>query len=243
MKKVLIIEDEKDTRDVLAQMVEEIEPEVKVYEAMLEEQAYGIAMRNTIDVFILDVELEPKKPGGDCSGAEFAQRIRTVDKYRFTPIIVVTGYYDTKMMMFSAIHCYQFIEKPFYYEKVKETVREALKYHTEDGSERKKFYLFEGMLEAVDISDIIYARSMNQWLQIVTRDREITLRYKPCKAFLEELDSEDFIQCRRGTIVNRRYIQMVDPSNRYIHLRDCDEVLEIGPLLKRKFMDKLLERE
>ena len=66
--------------------------------------------------------------------------------------------------------------------------------------------------------------------------------YKSCKAMLEELDSDDFIKCNRGTIVNLSYIKTVDTVNRMIHLRESDRVLEIGPVMKKSFMSRIHQK-
>ena len=117
MKEVLILEDKSETRKVLAGLVKEVHSDAVIYEAADEKTAYDIAMKRTIDLFLVDIILHPQQHD-DVSGGEFAQNIRKVDKYLFTPILIITSMYDPKMCMYSSVHCYQFIEKPFDFEKV-----------------------------------------------------------------------------------------------------------------------------
>lgn len=65
----------------------------------------------------------------------------------------------------------------------------------------------------------------------------MTVPYKTCKALLKELDSEDFLMCSRGTIVNRKFVKKIDAVSRYIYLKGRSEVLELGIILKSDFLE------
>lgn len=90
MKEVLILEDKSETRKVLAGLVKEVRSDAVIYEAADEKTAYDIAMKRTIDLFLVDIILHPQQHD-DVSGGEFAQNIRKVDKYLFTPILIITS--------------------------------------------------------------------------------------------------------------------------------------------------------
>lgn len=242
MKKVLILEDQKDTRDALTKIVKEVDDRAIVYALSSVEDAYYIALEKTIDLFLVDIILHPERKDGDKSGADFAQNIRTVSKYQFTPIIFLTSLYDSKLYMYSSLHCYKFIEKPFDYKEVRAVISEAIRYHTEDGKDRRIFFRRKGLLEAIAVQDIIYAQSVGYELLVVTTEERKEIPYKTCKTMLEELDSEDFLQCNRRTIVNRNFIKSVDTVNRYIYLNGCEDILAIGPVLKKSFLNRLQER-
>lgn len=242
MKEVLILEDKEEARKALVHLVKEVEPSAAVYEAAGEEEAYAIAMKHTIDLFLVDIILHPETMG-DQSGAGFAQEIREVEKYLFTPIIIITSLYDPKMCMYSSVHCYRFIEKPFDAEKVKETIREAIRYQTVNKGKKNIFFHTDGLLEMVALDEIMYIESKDHKLYITTKREHFCIPYKSCKAMLEELDSDDFIKCNRGTIVNLSYIKTVDTVNRIIHLRESTDVLEIGPIMKKSFMSRIYRKE
>ena len=53
------------------------------------------------------------------------------------------------------------------------------------------------------------------------------------------MESTDFIQCSKNTIVNRKYILCVDSINRYITLMNEYGTLDIGPRMKKEFMNRL----
>ena len=230
MKEVLILEDKSETRKVLAGLVKEVHSDAVIYEAADEKTAYDIAMKRTIDLFLVDIILHPQQHD-DVSGGEFAQNIRKVDKYLFTPILIITSMYDPKMCMYSSVHCYQFIEKPFDFEKVKQTIQEAIRYETVQEKDRSLMFRTEGMLEMIAVSEIVYVESVNHRLE-----------YKTCNSLLKELDSDNFVLCKRGVIVNLEFVKKVDTVNRYILLADDFGSLEIGPILKNDFIKKMKAR-
>ena len=242
MTEVLIVEDKKETRDLLSHMVHEIDPGASVFAVENEDEAYSIAMKRSIDVFLVDIILHPKKTG-DQAGAVFARNIRNVQKYLFTPIIFITSLYDTKLTMFSTVQCYGFVEKPFDIEKTKKIIANAMRYHTTEMGERSYVFHAEGLVGAVLLNDIMYIESQKNNLHMHTTKDDIMIPYKSCKKILEELDSDDFIKCNRGTIVNMRYIERIDSPGRYIYLKGCEDVLEIGTILKKSFMEKFYKNK
>ncbi len=235
MKEILILEDKKQTRLALIQMVKEVDSSAMIYAFAEEEKAYAVAMKKTIDLFLLDIILHPEITG-DQSGADFAQNIRTIEKYTFTPVVILTSLYDPKMCMYTSVHCYRFIEKPFDREKVIDTIREAMKYQTPGKRDQNIIFHVDGLLQMVPIREIIYIQSKEHKLYITTIDDYFSIPYKSCNAMLKELDCEDFVKCNRGTIVNMSYIKKVDTVNRYIYLRGCKDVLDLGSIMIKSFM-------
>lgn len=71
MKEILILEDKKETRELLVRMVKKTQMDVRVYEMADEKEAYSIALRKNIDLFLIDLILHPEEKG-DVSGGEFA---------------------------------------------------------------------------------------------------------------------------------------------------------------------------
>ncbi len=237
MKKVLILEDQTETREALGKIVESVDSSVKVFLAESVQQAYLWAMEYTMNIFMIDIILEPGKKGGDTSGIRFAENIRKNEKYIQTPMIFVTSLYDSRNFVYSELYCYKYIEKPFDVNRVRAVVEQALRFRTVEDDTKFWHYSVDGILGAVPLCDVIYVTSRNHILYVVTKRETIRIPNKPCKDFYEEADSDSFLKCRRGTIVNRRYIKSVDPVNRYIYLNGCKDVLEIGPIMKQSFLE------
>ena len=63
MTKVLILEDKWQSREVLVRMVEEIDAGSALFAVANEDEAYAIAMKRSIDVFLVDIILHPERTG------------------------------------------------------------------------------------------------------------------------------------------------------------------------------------
>ena len=242
MKEVLIVEEKEETRRELAKLVKEVKPDSVVYEAADENEAYVIAIKRSIDLFIADIILHSKKAGGDHSGTDFLINIRSIEKYSFAPIIILSSLYDYKMCMFSIVHCYQFIEKPYDADKVKAVIKSAIRYNTRDNNRRYIYFHSKGLLEAVALDEILYIESKNHKMMVYTINETFTIPYKTCNKMLEEIDSDDFAMCNRGTIVNIEHIKSIDKVNRYIYMKYTDAILDIGSVLKKQFLEELKNR-
>ncbi len=239
IKRVLIVEDKRPTRDEMKALVEEVDSEALVYVAENEEQGYAIAMKYSIDMFLIDVVLHPGRLGRDQTGAVFAYTMRGVLKYRFTPMIFVTKLYDPDFTLINTVRCFSILEKPYDPDKFKGIIREGLKYHTQDPRDVPYFYQKDGMLEAVSLREIIYIDSIRGKLYLHTQDKTIMIANKPGKTLMEELDPREFLVCRRGTMVNVNYIWKIDPVNRYICLKGTKTMLEIGPTVRKEFLNTI----
>lgn len=233
---MLIIEDQKDTLEALSELVKSVDSTVTVFPTMDKESAYNIAMEYTINLFLIDIVLEPQKKGGDVSGVVFAQNIRKIDKYIDTPMIFITSLYDSDNWIYSELYCLQFIEKPFDPERVKKEIGRALRFKTICEDDKTWYYHNEGLMRRLFTKDIIYTTSKNHVLHIVTTKETIKIPNFPCKRFIREIDSDNFIRCFRGTVVNAKHISKVDTINRYIYFSSCNEVLEIGQSYKKAFL-------
>lgn len=235
IKNVLIVEDNKTALEMLCQIVEGIETgiEINVYTARNSMEAYQKALQYTIDVFVIDIILEPKK-SGDVSGIEFAQKVRNIEKYMFTPMIFTTSLMDPKLYAFTNIHSYAYLEKPYNPDEVKRIITEALEYTTDRKTDKHLFFRRDGLLFAIDISEIIYIENSAHSLTIQTVAEKMKMPYRSCKKLLEEIDNKDFMQCSRSNIVNMKYVLALDSVNRYLILKDGLGNLEIGTAYIKK---------
>lgn len=237
-KKVLIIEDNKASMDALVELTKECNSTSVIYCADTSAMAYKYAMENSIDLFLIDIMLD-KNIKGDVSGIVFADKMRNLPEYKFTPIIFVTALEDQAMSAFHNLHCYGYIEKPFDLDKVRTTIADALQFPA--GQERKNRYIYyrkDGILFSLDTEKIMYIEVVGRKLSVCMIDENVEISYRTCSSMMSELDSEDFLQSSRSTIVNRKYIEYVDEANCYIGMKD-GKILEIGKTRKKKFLKEL----
>lgn len=233
MKKILILEDNISALEYMENIVHQLDIKNVVYAFRNTKDAYQCAMERKIDLFLIDIILDTKRPG-DVSGLEFVENIRRVEQYNFTPVIFVTSLEDEKMYTYEKLHCYSFIEKPFEEDKVKRAIEQCMKFQG-NGKEAKTLYFRkEGIIMSVEREDIVYAECREHIMYIHTkRDDVLKIPYITLKKLLENIDNMEIIQCSRNTIVNKKFVQNVDVPNRIIQLKDNLGRIEIGIMFKK----------
>lgn len=240
MKKVLILEDKKESISSLVKMIQDMGKEIEIYEANETGKAYQIALERNIDVFLLDIILEPQKPG-DMSGMVFADRIRQIEKYKFTPIIFLTALGDPELHAYKELHCYGYLTKPYHAEKLTRLLEDALTFEQPKEENKNIYFKKDGIFFAKKMQDIVYIKSSAGKMFIKTIKDELEISYKSNSQIIKELDSEDFIKCNRSVIVNKAYIDSIDSTNRYIQLKNGYGTLEIGAVLKKDFLREIFK--
>lgn len=241
MKTVLIIEDNKTQMEMLRKLVLEVNPRTVIYTASESKLAYQILLEKVIDVFLVDIILDVTRPG-DTSGIKLVEKIRTIHKYMFTPVIFITSLEDATKYTYTDLNCLGYVEKPFSPDRVKELVKKALYFSTETDSEKETVHCFrkEGILFPIKIKNILYIESINHVVNIYLKEGgSLTIPYIPCKQLLEDINSKCLVQCSRNTIINKEYIQNLDITNRYISLYDLTDKIEIGITFKKKLLLEL----
>lgn len=228
-KNVLIVEDNEAALVRLKQIIKEIDRKTQIHVVSSEAKAYQIALQYTIDVFLLDIILDVKAKG-DVSGIEFAEKIRNIEKYTFTPIIFTTSLADPKLYAFTNIRSFAYLEKPYSEDEAKKVLTKALEYTTQRQKDKNLFFRKEGLLFSVNITEIVYIENYFHRLKIQTVDELLEMPYRSTKKIIEEIDSRDFVQCNRNILVNTKFISSVDLVNRYIVLKRGFGQMEIGKI-------------
>ena len=239
MKTVLIVEDNVRSMEMLVKIIETLRTDVEIKTASSQEEAAILAMKFNIDLFMLDIILNASNPG-DVSGMKFAEYIRTLQKYKYTPIIFITALEDPELHAYSDLHCYYYVEKPYDVEKVSSVISEALEFPAVHNEPQNVFFRKDGILYKKEISEILYIENSRAGQTVYCSNGNLKLPYKPNYKILEELASDKFIQCSRYHIINYDYIDKIDTVNRYILLKGVKTPIEIGNSFKKKFLKDIL---
>lgn len=237
MKKILILEDDALLRKQLVQLAKEADGENQVFDCDNVGAAYQAAMEKNIDLFLTDIILDRSKRG-DVSGLKFVESIRKLPQYEFVPVVMITSLMDERLYAYEKLHCYTFMEKPFVPEKVKQTIQECLRFSRNSKKADTLYFRKDGIILAVEQEDIVYAESVKHSMYLHTKQGEVLeIPYLTVKKLLEELDSEDFLQCNRSTVFNRHFMRNVDFTNQFIQLTDNSR-LEIGMIFKKDLRER-----
>lgn len=233
-QKVLIIEDKKPHMDALCKIINDLNEDIEIYCAYNGAEAYRIAMEQHIHLFLVDIILRVDKPG-DVAGLWFVQEIRAVKKYSFAPVIFITSLEDPRLFSYSQLHCFGYIEKPFDEKQVQRCILQALECPVETDDERYVYFRKDGIVYSKYIKDIIYAECSRRRITIYCVNDKLEVPYKTSNEFMKELDSKLFIRCNRYVIINKKYIERVDYTNRYVKLKYVENPIDIGIKMKNKF--------
>lgn len=190
--------------------------------------AFQVAMVQQIHIFFIDIILNQNKPG-DTSGCFFASEIRQVKKYYKTPIILFSSVsLELQRNLLETVGWY-YLETPFSTTELKKILQKA--YRGAFQRETAPYLIFrrQGIVYFVSINQIIWIENVgkNVILHLRHHKRE-EIPYKTFEDILWELKGKGFFRCSRFAIVNQRFVENIDFSNRYIKMKNIHEPIEIG---------------
>jgi DNA-binding LytR/AlgR family response regulator len=225
---VMIIESNANTLKQLSDIVEQVIPNVTIMAFSSLDGSYDCVMQHTVDLFVLDIVID-KNVANDTSGIRFARQIRTISRYEFTPIIFITALEDPKLYAYTQLHCFGYIEKPFDEKIVKREIERTLRFPATCREDNSFFFHMDGILYSVKISEIIYMESVHHKIHIHENSgKTMIIPYRTCRQIITEADNDSLLQCSRNTIINKNYVDSIDLPNRFIRMRESEEVLDIG---------------
>lgn len=240
MVKILILEDNKDTRAALEAMIHRNFEEVEVFSAAGLEEAEEIRSScRELDLFFLDINLNSNKVD-DSDGLVFAKKLREQQEYEFTPIVFITSILSLELTAYREIQCYRYITKPFNEREVTDIIHKVLN-HT--GNEERKSILVkkDGINYKILCDDIVYIEAISRGIRICLKDEQTEVRYMSLKQIFPKLPQNEFVQCHRMWIVNRKYVEYVDFVNQLIKLAGYKNPIEIGVTYKARIRSLLHE--
>ena len=119
-------------------------------------------------------------------------------------------------------------------------MEECLQFNDVQQANKTLFFRKDGIILALDREEILYSESIQHIMYIhTTKEDTLSIPYITVKKLLEDLNSNEFMQCSRNVIVNKKYIYNVDTVNRIIELKNGERV-EIGITYKKKIKENYL---
>ena len=236
---ILLVEDETGAVALMRRYMENssMEHKLAVFEKAAEALFY--AVKNKVDLFILDIQLL------DYRGTELARQLRSMPEYRFTPILFTTELAGEELSAYREIKCYDFLVKPFTEAEFQKTFQAALEMGAQMQKapeilriEQKQF-LFE-----YEIRNILYIESFGKKLVIHSEqygDCEIADQISgySLSKLLNMVPQNRLLQCHKSYLVNPVHISKIDKANRLLYLKGCKTAVPIG----EKYQKAVFERE
>ena len=242
---VLILEDKKNNREALRKIVSSCAGVTCIYTFSGRGDALKCAMDHHIDLFLLDIILEPDQ-GNDNSGILFAENIRQYNEYKLTPIIFITVLAGLERDLLKRIHCYDYIEKPIGDGKlVKEHIEEVLLAISAGQKSESREYIplhYDGIGYMVFLDEVIFFENKLGTLHIHLIDDEIRIPNYSAKKFNGMIRQAKFLTPIYGTYVNTAHIANVDFRNREVYMKD-NSIVPIGGRKFKTFKEEYLGTE
>lgn len=204
--KILIVEDEMIIAESISDMLEELGYEVLGI-CIRAKQALDFIKNNPPDLALFDIRLK-----GEEDGIWLGRQLD--ESYKF-PFIFLTSYGDKATIdQAVSVSPYGYLLKPIDKQNLYSTIEVALRkfgdFTREDDNEGKvlkdSFFVKQNHQNIkVQIEDIIYIKSDNNYLEIYTKERRHIIR-SSLRDFISQLSSKKFLQIHRSYIVNMEKI-------------------------------------
>lgn len=157
--------------------------------------------KKKLDMVFLDIDM------AEMNGIELGEKIK--EKYKETIIVYITAFEKYALEAFQ-VRAFHYLIKPLTkgkFENVWIEIFNLLKKNS-DRRFKNKNYIVKKRDKTICLSysDIYYFEKNAHKIKVYTSDRDITF-YGSFKELLEEVDTDIFIKCHQGYIVNRYMIR------------------------------------
>jgi DNA-binding LytR/AlgR family response regulator len=205
MKKLscIIVDDEPIARKILHEFVEQVpfmDLQGKFENAM---KAEAFLKNNAVDVIFLDIEM-PK-----ISGLQFLQ------KMRIESMVILTTAFPQYALEGYELDIIDYLLKPFAFNRFLKAVQKAKDFyqmkHMATGTALPSYIFIKSdkRIEKVELSDVLYAESMGNYVSIYTENKKI-MAYLTMKSLESQLPPNDFIKIHQSYLVNASRIDAIE---------------------------------
>lgn len=231
MARILILEDEEQSREVLTRMLQNMSSEVTV-DAAADLATARLLLDSTVsfDLFLLDINLCPQDTE-DKSGLLFAEEIRAIRQCEFTPLVMITSIAGLEIDAYRKLHCYQYIVKPYVQEEIQELVDKVL-FHIQAEQQPSIIVKKEGINYKISCDEIVYCKAISRGVCICMKKEQMEVPYLSIRQLLEKLPKNLFFQCHRMFVVNKNAVRYYDLVNQVIQVEGYDTTIDIGVTYK-----------
>lgn len=220
--------------EYLQVICEEKELELNIFSASNGEEFIQILEENEMDIIFLDIEMD------GLDGLEVGKIIRS--KMEDVVIVFITGFKNYALESYS-IKALDYIMKPLTRERFNEAFFDAKK-RVDDIKfirENEKNFIVkqkEGMI-SLRYSDIYYFEKDGKNMHMICRDDTYTYR-TTIKDLKKSIESDDFIQCHQGYIINITKIS--NRKENALVLGDINTIIPIGKTYRKEVIDTIERR-
>lgn len=197
---ILIVEDEMLIAAMLKEILVELHYEVVAIANNFDNAFLALKENPNINFIFLDINLSEIKTGFDIAEA--------LNKNHNIPFIFLTSYSDLNTIQAAvAFKPQAYLIKPFSKSDLFVTLE---LYKSRNFNNEKTLNIKDGHFNVkVNINDILWIKSENNYIEIQTLDKAYLTR-NSLEKFLENIDDDDFIRIHRSYVVNINHIKAVN---------------------------------
>lgn len=216
MKKIIIIDDEEDARELLKQYIGAHEELSIIGEASNGNEAVTIINKLKPDTIFLDIQM----PG--LNGFEVLTKLEEI------PEVIFSTAYDQYAIKAFEVHAVDYLLKPYGRKRFEESLTRILKNQesliplAEELLQKEKRYpskiiLHKGYRKLmIDTADIQYAEAFGDYTKVFTKNEHF-LSTKGITELLKKLNPETFLRLHRSHFVNTNAILELKKIGRYYY--------------------------
>jgi DNA-binding LytR/AlgR family response regulator len=191
----IIVDDEPVARKILQEFVDQLpfmDLQGKFENAM---QAETFLKTNTADIIFLDIEM-PKVSG-----------LQLLQKMHIESLVILTTAYPKYALEGYDLDIIDYLLKPFLFSRFLKAVQKAKDYyqlkHMASGAQQPSYIFIKSdkRIEKIELSDILYAESIGNYVSICTENKKI-IAYLTMKSLESQLPFDEFIKIHQSYLVN-----------------------------------------
>ena len=237
MKKLscIIVDDEPVARKILQEFTEQV-PFLDLlgkFESAMKAEEFLKA--NTPDLIFLDIEM-PK-----VTGLEMLKRVH------IESMVILTTAFPQYALDGYELDIIDYLLKPFALHRFLKAVQKAKDFHemkTPSGNALPSSYIFiksEKRIEKVELSEILYAEVLGNYVTIFTERKKI-IAYLTMKSLESQLSDADFIKIHQSFLVNRSKIESVEGNELIVGSKSLPISRNYREVVSNLINERLLKR-
>lgn len=228
----LVIDDERIAREGLLEFTKQFDFLQAVGDYANALESLDLIRNKEVDLIFLDIEMPGMK------GIRFAELISDL------PVMVIfTTAYAEHALKGYQVNAIGYLLKPIFFEDFEKAVLKAKKWHelrhVESGEVEYLFFKENGVSHRVVIEDIVYVKSLQNYVQLFLKDKRVIIVHTTLKAVQDLLPTNKFIQLHRSYLAQKACITSIDGHVAHVQFA----ALPIARDRKQLLVELLTQRE
>ncbi len=241
--KILIVDDEPEARDILENLLGEIDGIEIVAKAKNVETGVEAIIKYSPNIVLLDIQM-PKRNG--------FQLIHEIRDFDLKPTIVFVTAYNEYAIGAIKHSAFDYLLKPVKLTDLQKTILRYNKEKTQQENTQQHIMLLEEIKKnklrfntrtgfiLIDINEIAYCKAEGSYTLICKKNRNTELITTHLSQIEELLEGEQFFRIGRSTIVNLNYLTKVNRISRKCTIELGNEEVQLS--ISRKYVSELERR-